>query len=66
MIANNMIVENKNSNKVYDVYDITYNKSGYPQFLIYKDGEWVRLSAKYFKPYKKSLSSFDRLMFETF
>ena len=47
----NMIVVNKNNNKEYRVYDITYDKSGYPHFLIYKDGQWIRMSAKHFKPY---------------
>lgn len=46
-----MMVVNKNNNKLYEVFDITYNKAGYPHFLIYKDGEWVRKSAKIFKPY---------------
>lgn len=46
----NLIVRNKDNNKVYEVYQITYNKSGYPHFLIYKDGQWVRMSAKHFKP----------------
>ena len=46
----NLFVENKRNNKVYKVYDITYNKAGYPHFLIYKDGEWLRLSAKNFRP----------------
>lgn len=45
-----LFVENKRNNKVYEVYDITYNKTGYPHFLIYKDGEWLRLSAKNFRP----------------
>ena len=40
----------KKDNKIYEVYDITYDKAGYPQFLIYKDGEWVRKSAKHFRP----------------
>lgn len=46
----NLTVVNKKNNKEYNVYDITYNKAGYPHFLIYKDGEWLRLSAKNFKP----------------
>ena len=25
-------------------------RKGYPHFLIYKDGQWVRMSAKYFVP----------------
>lgn len=37
----------------YDVYDVTYDKSGYPHFLIYKDGQWIRKSAKHFKPVDK-------------
>lgn len=47
----NMNVINKTNNKNYLVYDITYDKSGYPHFLIYKDGAWVRISAKHFRPY---------------
>lgn len=53
----NLFVENKRNNKVYEVYDITYNKTGYPHFLIYKDGEWLRLSAKNFKPVEEVTSS---------
>ena len=45
-----MEVINKDNNKKYRVYDITY-KSGYPRFLIYKDGQWLRMSAKHFRPY---------------
>lgn len=46
-----MNVINKNNDKNYTVYDITYDKAGYPHFLIYKDGQWLRMSAKYFRPY---------------
>lgn len=46
-----MTVINKNNDKNYTVYDITYDKAGYPHFLIYKDGQWLRMSAKYFRPY---------------
>lgn len=47
-----MIAElvNKKDNKIYEIYDITYDKAGYPHFLIYKNGEWVRVSAKHFRP----------------
>ena len=38
------------SDKKITVYDITYDKSGFPQFLIHDDGEWIRKSAKYFSP----------------
>lgn len=47
----NMNVINKNNNKQYQVYDIAYDKKGYPHFLIYKDGQWIRMSAKHFRPY---------------
>ena len=47
----NLVVMNKENGKLYDVFDIIYNKSGYPHFLIYKDGQWIRVSAKHFKPY---------------
>ena len=47
----NLNVINKESGKDYQVYDITYDKAGYPHFLIYKDGQWFRISAKYFRPY---------------
>ena len=43
-------VINKDSKEIIDVYDITYNKSGYPIFLIYNDGQWIRMSAKHFAP----------------
>lgn len=56
--------------KKYEVFDITYDKAGYPHFLIYKYGQWVRLSAKHFRPitmeditneFKESLNSFGAL-----
>ena len=46
-----MSLINKNNGKSYTVYDITYDKAGYPHFLIYKGGQWVRMSAKHFRPY---------------
>ena len=49
----NMSVINKNNGKDYKVYDIAYDKAGYPHFLIYKDGQWLRMSAKYFRPYNE-------------
>lgn len=49
----NMILVNKNSNKSYTVYDITYDNAGYPHFLIYKDNQWVRMSVKHFRPYNE-------------
>ena len=47
----NLNLINKDSGEDYRVYDITYDKAGYPHFLIYKDGQWVRMSAKHFRPY---------------
>lgn len=32
------------------VFDITYDKNGYPMFLVFHDGQWLRMSAKYFTP----------------
>lgn len=46
-----MNVINKISGEIYRVYDITYDKNGYPHFLIYKNGQWIRLSAKHFRPF---------------
>lgn len=37
-------------NKLYVIFDITYDHSGYPMFLIYRNGQWIRKSAKYFMP----------------
>ena len=47
----NMNVINKDNGKDYKVYDITYDKVDYPHFLVYKDGQWIRMSAKHFRPY---------------
>lgn len=33
------------------VYDISYDKSGYPLFLVYENGKWLRRSAKHYMPY---------------
>lgn len=41
---------NKADATVYEIFDITYDSSGNPQFLIYKNGQWVRVSAKSFTP----------------
>jgi hypothetical protein len=40
----------KETEEVYNVYDIKYDKCGYPHFVIYKNGQWQIKSAKYFKP----------------
>jgi hypothetical protein len=43
-------VIHKETSKIHTVYDLSYDKCGYPHFLIYKDGQWMRMSAKHFKP----------------
>lgn len=45
-----MVVVSKKDDIAYEVYDITYDKAGYPHFLIYQDGKWLRVSAKHFIP----------------
>ena len=44
------IVINKDDSLDYDVYDISYDKAGYPHFLVFKDNQWMRISAKHFRP----------------
>lgn len=39
------------TNEIVDVYDVTYDSNGYPQFLIYRNNQWIRKSAKNYKPY---------------
>ena len=43
-------VINKDNGEKYEVYSITYDNNGYPHFLIYKDNQWLRVSAKHFRP----------------
>ena len=50
MVSNMFTVINKDSKEFYDVYDVSYDKKGYPHFLVFKDGQWLRLSAKHFCP----------------
>lgn len=38
------------------VYDVTYDKNGYPCFLIYEDGQWKRVSAKHYTPFNRLYS----------
>ena len=48
-------VIHKESNIKYQVYDVQYDASGYPHFIIYKDNQWLRVNAKHFYPAKKVL-----------
>ena len=50
MNMNNLIVENKDNGMIYEVFDVTYDDAGYPRFLIYRDNQWIRMSAKHFRP----------------
>lgn len=49
-MAETIFCVNKETGNVHRVYDITYNKNGYPHFLIFDDGVWARKSAKHFIP----------------
>jgi len=41
---------NKDNDKKYTVYDIRYNSSGTPYFLVYENGIWELFPASYFIP----------------
>ena len=60
----NMMVINKNNNKEYEVFDITYDNNGYPRFLIYNDGQWLRMSAKNFRPIKENVRTRSEILDE--
>lgn len=46
-----LTVIHKETSRTYIVYDILYDKCGYPHFLIYEDNQWKRVSAKHFEPF---------------
>lgn len=50
-----MYCVNKENGLVYRIYDIVYDSSGYPSFLYYDNGKWIRTSAKYFCPIEPEL-----------
>lgn len=46
-----MKVKHKVTGNVYTVYNIRYdNATGYPQFLIYMNNQWIMMSAKHYIP----------------
>lgn len=45
-----MNVLNLDDRGVYQVFDVSYDSNGYPQFLVYRNGQWLRMSAKHFTP----------------
>lgn len=49
-----MVLFYKPYNRYIDVYDVTYDKNGYPHFLVYDDEEWKLFSAKHFRPARKT------------
>lgn len=46
-----LTVYDKVTYKPVEVYNITYDASGFPHFLIFCDNQWIRKSAKHFTPY---------------
>lgn len=40
--------------KKYKVHNVRDDGNGYPQFLIFDDGQWKYKSAKYFVPVKEN------------
>ena len=44
----------KEYRKKYKVYNVRDDGNGYPQFLIFDDGQWKYKSAKYFIPVKEN------------
>ena len=45
-----MFVTHKQTDKIFEVYEIQNDKNGYPKFLIYENSQWKWMSAKHFKP----------------
>lgn len=43
-------VKDKQTGKIYTVYDITYTVDDDPFFLIYEDGIWVQYNASFYEP----------------
>lgn len=46
-------VYEKSSDKAVKVYNVRHDKSGYPHFLIYEDGQWKYRSAKHYRDTSK-------------
>ena len=59
-----MMVYSKNNFHGYEVYDISYDSSGYPHFLIYENGQWLRKSAKHFIPQKEYIDMITGELFQ--
>lgn len=39
---------------VMTVFNVRDDKNGYPHFLVYVDGQWRYISAKYFRPIEEN------------
>lgn len=44
-------VVHKETGETYTVFHVSYDRSGFPHFVIYDGNRWRRLSAKHFKPH---------------
>ncbi len=45
-----MTVLEKKTLRPVEVYDIRYDRKGFPTFLYYQNGQWLQKSAKHFTP----------------
>lgn len=48
-------VQSKVNGRVYNVFHVAYDSSGYPTFLIYDDGHWRRVSAKDYRSIERGV-----------
>ena len=46
-----LTVIHKETSKIHTVYDLSYDKCGYPHFLIYEDNQLKRVGIKHFEPF---------------
>lgn len=40
----------KRDNIIYPVFDVQYDSSGFPVFLVFRNMQWLRNSAKHYIP----------------
>ncbi len=52
------LFDEKQITREVKVYDIAYEKSGYPLFLIKDNGQWLKRSAKHFLTYEEVYGNF--------
>lgn len=51
----------KKKSRWAQVLGTTYDSNGYPQFIVYDDGQWRRISAKHFRPAPDDVKSEDKI-----